>query len=450
MKKAISLLCLFAIVVLTLCACQEETTAQRCTYYTLKGSWSDVDQLINEYNKQCSNLDMQIAVVEFENENELTNKFLTEVMAGAGPDIMGSSLISQTNVPMEKLVTQNIFMDINSILESDTSSNPLNLNEYNQYVMDAGIVGGKRYFIPTSYSPDVVVTSCEDLAEISDIAGTSQQLTYSDIVLISEKYKSYLFSEENFAKSIFYTCIDGQVDTDAKTANFDDREFIETLDSLKGIVDSYNNVGGRYLQREEYLFSMDGRYSIFDLAAEVCRISELGETPLILNLPTLHNGTSAQINDAIFINENCKNKEVALQFIKFALSEKTQSNMTGADIIEYNPNVSGGFGQSYPVHNEVMDKLFEKCSSIRFDKAFAESYQDSLDINTSNIRLSAEDAEHLRKYIENIRNFSLHNAYSNYNDKVINSITEDYLSSKISLPQFIERLKAVTDIYLNE
>ena len=450
MKKLFALLCTFVMLTMFLCACQEETKTQKCTYYTLKGSWSDVEQLITEYNKHCVDSNLQIEVIEFDNDKELTNKFLAEVMAGAGPDIIGSSLISQLSIPMEKLITQSIFMDINSILKNDTSDNQLDMEDYNEYVMDAGVVGGKRYFIPTSYSPDVAVCSSEDLKGILNITTAPYTLTYNELVLITKQYEGLLFVEENFAEAMFYRCVDGQVDTASKTADFDDKMFIETLDSLKGIMDLYSNIDGKFLKRDEYLFSVDGAYSIFDLSAELCRISEHGETPLILNMPTFYDGFSAQINDAIFINENCKNKEAALQFIKFALSEKTQSDLTGADISEYNPNASGGFGQSYPVHKGVMNKLFDKCDSLSFDKAFAENYADSLEIQTSDMQLSAENAESVRNYIKGIRNFSLFNAYSYYNDKVINGITSDYLNNEMSLPQYIDKLKIVTDIYLNE
>ena len=449
-KKAIALALVLIIFALQLCGCQSETKEQKATYYMVSGSWSYIDQYIYEYNKHCSNEDMKIEIVEFESEEELANKFFAEVMAGNGPDIMGVSLISKTNISIDKLISQDIFMDLNELLANDTQSDKLNLDDYNQHALNSGVINGKRYFIPVVYSPDVVTAYNTDLTQYIDRDFKNfESLTYSELAVMSEKYKGYLLSIEDFAKDLFYDCINQQVDIESKTANFNSKEFIETIDCLKSIVNSYNYTDNRYLKRNEYLFSTDGNVSIYNLASELCCISDDGEKPIILNLPTLHNGSSAQINDAIFVNANCKNNEAVMQFIKYALSEKVQGEITGVNINEYNPNVSGGFGEYYPVHNGVMDTLFEKCTTLSFDKAFAENYEDSLDIKTQDKKLTSTDINNIKQYIKSIDNFKLCNEYSQY-DTVIKNVTEDYWNDKINLPQFIDKLASITNIYLNE
>ena len=79
-----------------------------------------------------------------------------------------------------------------------------------------------------------------------------------------------------------------------------------------------------------------------------------------MNTPNKDGESTGVITDAIFISNNSDNKEKALEFIEYALSEKVQSAFCGANIEEYLPTTSYGSGWEYPVNNESYSKLFDK------------------------------------------------------------------------------------------
>ena len=81
----------------------------------------------------------------------------TEIMAGEGPDIISLN----QNLPFEKLIENEAFLDINSLINNDETKDKIELDEYNSFIMNVGVYDGKRYIVPLSYGMDVLVSTQE-------------------------------------------------------------------------------------------------------------------------------------------------------------------------------------------------------------------------------------------------------------------------------------------------
>ena len=449
MSKKILATVLVIIFILTfLCGCNGENQTDTATYYCLKGSFSYIDTILKDYNQQCKN-DDKIKIVEFETPEELANKMITELMAGKGPDIMGSAVLSHSTAPVEKLINQQAFLDLTQLIENDESSDKLNLDNYNQKAINVGVINSKRYFIPTTFTVDAVTVSAETLRKyLKNDFLSGDVLTYQEIIDLDNNYSGQIFQNTDYCKNLLFNCINQQIDFHELTINFDDKDFIQTINQLKNLVNS-NPMNDSYLVRDKYLFyGVDS--SPFYMGEDISKIRQKSENPLILNLPAKDNKKSAKISDGIFVNRNSEHTETALKFIKYALSEEVQSKYTGADISEYNPHISNGYGLEFPVNNIVLEKLLNKTLELSYDKTLAENYFDSVEIETEYLKITQNDYTQIKTYVNGIENFELYSTYDYYNENVINDIVEKFLSNEITLPVFIKQLKSKTEIYINE
>jgi len=97
------------------------------------------------YNRVYPNV--EVTVKGFGNDyTAFETSLSTELMAGTGPDILYTSIIS--NLDIQKLAASRVFMDLNEFIESDDS---FDIDDYIKPVMDSGIINGKRYLMPYSY-----------------------------------------------------------------------------------------------------------------------------------------------------------------------------------------------------------------------------------------------------------------------------------------------------------
>lgn len=448
-KKLLATILIILLAVTLFCSCKNEIVNDIATYYCLKGSASYVDMIINDYNQQCESSEDKIKIVEFETEEELANKMITEIMAGKGPDIMGGAVLSWSTAPVEKLINQGVFLDLNQLIKSDKSVDKLNFEDYHPEVMSAGIVNFKRYFVPTTFTVDAVTVSTEKLKEyLNKNFLSGDVLSYQEMIELDNNFLGQIFQQTDYYKKLFFNCINQQVDVHNLTMDFDDKEFIETINQLKNVVNT-NPLNDSYLSREKYLFCCVDS-SPFDMGEDIAKIRNKGETPLILNLPTKDGTASAKIRDGIFVNKNSKHTEIALKFIKYALSEEVQGNYTGADVVEYDPHNSNGLGLDLPVHKVVLEKLLNKIYEVSYDKAQAENYLDSLEITTNDLKITQDNLKQIKSYINSIENYEFSSTYEYYNNNVINDTVEKFLNSEITLPTFISQLKSKTELYLNE
>ena len=160
-KIAIILTLQFIITVFAFSGCGESTASSNFSKLTYCAYNEDaICDIIERYNKYCTkhyDESYQIEIVEFESQEEMKLKMSTEIMAGEGPDIFSLS----QKLPFEKLTDSKTIADVNELISE--FSYDIGIDNCDSKIMDAGVIDGKRYFIPLFYSPDVFITTEETL-----------------------------------------------------------------------------------------------------------------------------------------------------------------------------------------------------------------------------------------------------------------------------------------------
>ena len=439
MKKFVSILLAVVLIfsVLTCVGCEADKKEKNTiTYYHYEPQVSTVSFLIYDYNKKFGNTDYKINVVEFDDMKEMASRLSTEIMAGKGPDIITSGELEMLSSSTEKLIKQGTFANLDDIFDDDLSDDKLDLSDYNSNILNAGVYEGKRYYLPVVFEPQILLTSSVEFSKYSDDNAESK-LTYDGVVTLNNNIlkdrtnNRFFYDSENY-KRILLNYIDEHVDLYSQKCNFDSENFMESITSLKEFCNSNENKTDEIVP----IFSVSGQYELFALYDEIAGIDNDGDKPLITNMPNQDGAPIGKIMDAIFINNNSNNKPKILKFIKYALSEKVQSDYCGANIEEYLPTTSYGSGWEYPVNNESYSKLFDKAKEVKYIN------------NTANI--SEANFMYVKDYVDNIKSYRLYGLYDYYNTEVIGDIVDKFLSDEIDENKFIKELKSKTEIYIEE
>lgn len=424
----ISSLCLFS-----LPGCESGTNddeTQKAVVYALENTADFVcDNYggVSDYNKRCENPEDEIEIVYFDSADALKSKLSTELMSGGGPDLISYSLLYILGISYEKLIEQGCFADLNEVIAADASEDKLDLNDYNQKALEAGVVDGKRYAIPHYFKPNFYITSKQQLSNYIDL--TTKSLSYNDVISINEKLK-----EENSEKLIcsgasefINDYIYDNIDFFGKTYSFDG-DFGATAEKLKSI-------GGSTEYGADALFS-DNNSTPYELCVDMAEIEQKGETPLIVGAPsTKPDEYSAELLGAVFINQNSQHKQQALDFIKYALSEEVQNKTVGAQIEKYDYMYEIYSGIYYPVNNNSYDALMKNCSKIKY-------LDESVSLSDNSIKM-------LEQSLSEISNYKFAPS-TNYMDEIGNELISDFIDNKITTDKFVNDLSSKTQLYLTE
>ena len=437
-KIAIILTLQFIITVFAFSGCGESTASSNsskltyCAYYE-----DDICDIIERYNKYCTkhyDESYQIEIVEFESQEEMKLKMSTEIMAGEGPDIFSLS----QKLPFEKLTDSKTIADVNELISE--FSYDIGIDNCDSKIMDAGVIDGKRYFIPLFYSPDVFITTEETLNKYNL---TSSEFSFKALSeeLLKNKKEYSLFGDDNTA--FFYSFLDQYIDFNSGNTEFNSDKFSEDLDSIYSLIKNdttdenvyyflYENInnGASILYKEMPAFSRIVRtYSC---------LKYLGSTPVFVNNYNMDDDSiSASVDVGIAVNDNCKNKEKLLPFIKYCLSCNVQKNMSEERMY-------------LPVNSDAMEKCIDS-----IDEAI--DFGDLIVSDKEKAIVETAQSAAIRDYKYIINNITKCNLYGfNYlsdtyfNSSVISDIVDKYLNGDISKEKFIRQLSAATEIYLTE
>lgn len=439
MKKFIkeSILIILLILSVFICVgCEADTEeGNTITYYHYEPKVSTVSSLIRDYNKKFGNTDYKINVVEFDDMKEMASRLSTEIMAGKGPDIITSGELEMLSSSTEKLIKLGVFANIDDIISNDSAEDKLELSDYNSDIFDAGVYEGKRYYMPVVFEPQILLASSGKFSKYLDNA--ENKLTYDSVTtlnsnILKDRTNNRFFYDSEDYKKIFFNYIDEHVDLYSQKCNFDSENFLKSITSLK----EFCNSNEENIDEIVPIFSVSGQYELFALCDEIAAVDSDGDKPLITNMPNQDGVPTGKIMDAIFINNNSSNKQKILKFIKYALSEKVQSDYCGANIKNYEPGTSWGTGWEYPVNNQSYESLFGKAQEVKY-----------IDNTTS---ISETNFMYAKNYIDNIKEYKLCGLYDYYNTEVIGSTVDKFLSGEINENKFLKELKSRTEIYLNE
>ena len=429
-KRIISvMLCLLILTGFTACGnSATEDSGNKITFYTIKNWYSITEgSSIWNYNKHCTDSDKIIEIVEFETAEELKNKLSTELMSGGGPDLISADCLSAAGISYEKLIEQGCFADINEIIEADTSQDKINLSDYNENALQSGVIKGNRYYIPFYYMPNFYVASQQDLEKY--ISADTKSLSYNDLIKINDK-----INEEKSDKVItlnadgyLWSYVYDNVDFLNKSYSFD-LEFSKTAEKLKELKSSGNEIKEEIFN--EFVISP---YQIYEYCAE---IEKSGDNVKLIGKPSTNTDVlSAQLCDIYFINKNARKKQELMEFIKFALSEEEQNNVTGAGIEKYDNTTSYYNGSYFPVNKESYKTLMNNAKEIKY-----------LD---DTAKISNKSSEYLENMLGQISDYQFPQS-TNYMTEVGSELINDYVNGKISTQKFTESLKSKTKIYMEE
>lgn len=417
-KIAIILTLQFIITVFAFSGCGESTASSNsskltyCAYYE-----DDICDIIERYNKYCTkhyDESYQIEIVEFDSEDTMLTKISTEIMAGKGPDIISLN----QKLPFEKLIDNGSFADIDELAELYKSD------------------------IPLFYSPDVFITTEETLNKYNL---TSSEFSFKALSeKLSKNKKEYsLFGSADDNIAFFYSFLDQYIDFNSGNTEFNSDKFSEDLDSIYSLIKNdttdenvyyflYENInnGASILYKEMPAFSI--------IVKTYSCLKYLGSTPVFVNNYNMDDDSiSASIDVGIAVNDNCKNKEKLLPFIKYCLSCDVQKNMSE----EY---------MYLPVNSDAMEKCIDS-----IDEAI--DFGDLIVSDKEKAIVETAQSAAIRDYKYIINNITKCNLYGfNYlsdtyfNSSVISDIVDKYLNGDISKEKFIRQLSAATEIYLTE
>lgn len=434
-KESILIVLLFSFVFICVGCEANKEDGDTVTYYHYEPQVSTVSSLIYDYNNKYGDMDCKINVVEFDNIEKMASQLTTELMAGKGPDIISLGELEILSSSAEKMIKQGTFANIDDIISNDSGKDKLDLSDYISDIFDAGVYEGKRFFIPVVFEPQILLSSSNKLSKYLNNGET--KLTYENVTklnnnILNEGTNNGLFYGLEDYKNIFLNYIDEHVDFYSQKYDFESDDFMKSIISLKELYNSNEKNGDNVVS----MFSTTGQLELFSLYNEIAVIENDGDIPLITNVPNKDGMPTGMITDAIFINNNSNNKQKALEFIKYALSEKVQSDFCGANIEEYLPSTSWGSGWEYPVNNQSYHSLFSKAQEVKY-----------ID-NTANI--SEANFMYAKDYIDNIKDYKLYGLYDHYNTEVIGGSVNKFLSDEIDEKKFLKELKSKTGIYLNE
>lgn len=439
-KIAIILTLQFIITVFAFSGCGESTASSNFSKLTYCAYNEDaICDIIERYNKYCTkhyDESYQIEIVEFESQEEMKLKMSTEIMAGEGPDIFSLS----QKLPFEKLTDSKTIADVNELISE--FSYDIGIDNCDSKIMDAGVIDGKRYFIPLFYSPDVFITTEETLNKYNL---TSSEFSFKALSeKLSKNKKEYsLFGSADDNIAFFYSFLDQYIDFNSGNTEFNSDKFSEDLDSIYSLIKNdttdenvnyflYENInnGASILYKEMPAFS--------GIVRTYSCLKYLGSTPVFVNNYNMDDDSiSASTDVGIAVNDNCKNKEKLLPSIKYCLSCDVQKNMSEECMY-------------LPVNSDAMEKCIDSIDEVI-------DFEDIIVSDKEKAIVETAESAAIRDYKYIINNITKCNLYSfnclsdtYFNSSVISDIVDKYLNGDISNEKFIRQLTAATEIYLKE
>lgn len=430
-KTTISIsICIFML--LTLFGCnttdEQDNSKDLLTIYVVNEH--PIIRLIEEYN--ASTASAKINVVDFQDNDTLNSKLSAELMAGKGPDIVlyDSNYNGVSNI--EKMMALDVFADYNELIKADVSDSAVDFNNYYETILDSGVYNGKRYFMPISYIPDILITTAEACDKYK--INLNASITYEN----AENMLSEGLSKGNESKDIsvfyyineeLYALIDSNIDFFSRTDTLKSDEFLNNIDVLSELIlpADQNDISNILDPLDSILQGNTIFASLYQVAGSepdalgyiYYYLKSNEQTPLIMNnLSDSKNTFSAYIDKGFLINNNSNKKEEAFEFVKYMLSENVQCNSE----------------VGLPVNITAQKKLI-----------------DEIDLESYGMEKDGEYNEFINNYsdvLEGINRCGFRNDYFNYS--IIDDIVSQYVSGNITKEQFIKEIQSKTQIYLDE
>ena len=327
---------------------------------TLTIEYMDTDNAIRNavkaFNEERKDIRIEETIYPSSSRDEFVNKLITSVMAGERPDIIYYDRYMFNS--LDKTVSTGVFSDLNELIGNDETFKKLDLNDK---VLESGVFNGKRYYIPLRYELPLLMTTKGILDQnginIDESNWTFDEFKKKLLSYVSTSGNKYFINSNILFKFLVNGCGIDLVNYETKTANFQSKDFIDIMEFYKDIypyitpaeIDMDYEFPETMIQNHTIAMNFSFIHSPERLWSDNSTyLGILGEEPVIYPLPTVNQSSSIPIEfmNAVSINQNCKNKQAALDFIEELLSE----NIQNATDKNGNSNISLGF----PVNNKAL------------------------------------------------------------------------------------------------
>lgn len=398
----------------------------------------DIEPIVNEFKAKYPN--EKISIVKFDSERDFQNynkSILTDTLAGGGPDIIYCDTQYTNARAFQK---SGLLCDLKPYIEKDKD---FNKEDYDSKLLNTGLYKGKLTFVPVDYYVPAYITT-KELLEKNNVKLDSN-MTQNDFI---KTVDGYISQAKNInGKTLFAAPIDiGQfvassgfecIDYENKKINFDKPEFKNIMENYKKIYkltpkpanSSSGEEGLQGIKNGSTLFSTDQVYAygpdMFNSESVIKGLT--GQTQVINSFPTYGGGnkTVAIVGDLIGMSKKTKNKKAAYDFIKVALSEKTQF---GEKI--YTPPINKK--AQIDVKNEYLKKWVGK--QDRAEKVILQAPSDDFNNYYDKITNKVDEVKILDSDV----------------DKLIKDCMTPYFEGKDSYDSSLKTLENKVKLYINE
>ncbi|GKX65052.1 ABC transporter substrate-binding protein [Inconstantimicrobium mannanitabidum] len=393
---------------------------------------------IDEFKSKYPNI--RVDEVNFTDLQQYKEKLSTQVMGGEGPDVVlfDDYIIDS----ISKVLKNGVFEDMNPFIQKDKT---FKKEDYNAQIMKCGVYKDKLNFVPVSYKVPLFISTQEILKNNSircENGYTTKQ--FMDNILqhassINGKEEKYIFSDSIPLSDFIISSGLNFVDYENKKTNFNNEDVAKMINTYK-VLSKYfadDKIKQKYVDGV-YGMIKDGS-TIFlndNMLEEPVNVMEtysvikqaMNQEEVMCPFPTYNGGgkITAIADECMAINKNSKNKEMAYNFIKCAISEKVQASKCMRYI---------------PVNNNAVKDILDECKE-KFEGQETE-------INNQKVIM------HLPKNLEN----NYKSLISNINrcefiDLEIEALTEraldGYFKDKSSYENSIKEAEEKVKLYLNE
>ena len=413
-----------------------------------------LSKFVDSYNSQLnrnSKLDIEI-VKYFTDEAEIMYEdILNGISLGKGPDIILIDSMADKYMDIAKISQQNAFADMDILIENSES---FDMTDYNRAALDAGVIDGKRVFMPISYKVEYMMTAKECFE--NNYLEVPEKLTIETYLDLLEAY--YKQEKTNPAmlgiemEYILSSIIndEGKFNNDSLT-----RRLFEILkeENKRGEItkatkyykfntweEYFSNVGA-FINANYLFFNTDYSYNTqfknihlqYNIVEKMCDSSFLW-----YKYPLSNDGLPlASADRGLAININSKHKNEAFEFVEYALSEVMQTNL-------YMTNL--------PVNLKIYDTRREE---------FLKGYDMALDFDGeggvfSNLILPGETFlpdNIINEYIEYIESAAEYIYLGNIRyiyHNILKDIIEDYYNDRITFEDLIDNMNSKLGLYYSE
>ena len=295
-----------------------------------------IDRALMLFRRKYPDVNVEYRRYSLAQYDEMTTTLNAELAAGEGPDIFWDYYFNY-DFSKVKSMENGIYVDLEPFFEWDDE---INLADYNEAALNAGMYMGHRYMVPLYFETMVWVTTQEVLDQAGlDIGGGRQ-----DFVSFMDMMRAY--KAENPDVPILGQAQKGLIlklflpYSGMKTVSVEDRQITLDTAQFRTLVDVYKDLFyehdwldretldplyGINLTKRETLFYYQYERRMRDFA-EMYAILKSTQTPVLVNCPSFDGRVIGQPDLMAFIREGSPNQLNAWRFLKILLSEEIQAD----------------------------------------------------------------------------------------------------------------------------